>query len=125
MTCDQTEENQVRVTCIVLDAMSDQIQINCDRSRAATLPRNASASPDLFATAEGVGAVPDQVSALALCRGDANASTCLAFLTQAFRHLCRGWPRSVSRCRAAGGHMLLAAVVLCWLNLLGLQAQNY
>ncbi|KAF0909587.1 hypothetical protein E2562_038079 [Oryza meyeriana var. granulata] len=54
---------------------------------AATLPRNASSSPDLFATAEGVGAVPDQVSALALCRGDANASTCLACLTQAFRDL--------------------------------------
>jgi hypothetical protein len=54
---------------------------------AATLPGNASASPDLFATAEGVGAAPDQVSALALCRGDANASTCLACLTQAFLDL--------------------------------------
>ncbi|KAF2923228.1 cysteine-rich receptor-like protein kinase 6 [Oryza sativa Japonica Group] len=54
---------------------------------AATLPGNASASPDLFATAEGVGAPPDQVSALALCRGDANASTCLACLTQAFLDL--------------------------------------
>uniref|UniRef100_A0A0E0I1Q4 Cysteine-rich receptor-like protein kinase 25 n=1 Tax=Oryza nivara TaxID=4536 RepID=A0A0E0I1Q4_ORYNI len=54
---------------------------------AATLPGNASASPDLFATVEGVGAPPDQVSALALCRGDANASTCLACLTQAFLDL--------------------------------------
>uniref|UniRef100_A0A0D3GS03 Uncharacterized protein n=1 Tax=Oryza barthii TaxID=65489 RepID=A0A0D3GS03_9ORYZ len=54
---------------------------------AATLPGNASASPDLFATAEGVGAPPDQVSALTLCRGDANASTCLACLTQAFLDL--------------------------------------
>lgn len=54
---------------------------------AATLPGNASGSPGLFATAEGVGAPPDQVSALALCRGDANASTCLACLTQAFLDL--------------------------------------
>uniref|UniRef100_A0A0E0LLQ1 Uncharacterized protein n=1 Tax=Oryza punctata TaxID=4537 RepID=A0A0E0LLQ1_ORYPU len=54
---------------------------------AATLPRNASASPDMFATVEGVGAAPDQVSALALCRGDANASTCLGCLTQAFLDL--------------------------------------
>uniref|UniRef100_A0A0D9WZV9 Uncharacterized protein n=1 Tax=Leersia perrieri TaxID=77586 RepID=A0A0D9WZV9_9ORYZ len=55
---------------------------------AATLPRNASASPNLFATAENVGAAaPDKVSAVALCRGDANASSCLACLTQAFRDL--------------------------------------
>ncbi|XP_015694667.2 cysteine-rich receptor-like protein kinase 6 [Oryza brachyantha] len=56
---------------------------------AATLPRNASASPELFATIEGAGAgaAPDRVSALALCRGDANASTCLACLTQAFLDL--------------------------------------
>ncbi|EAZ40143.1 hypothetical protein OsJ_24586 [Oryza sativa Japonica Group] len=54
---------------------------------AATLPGNASASPDLFATAEGFCAPRDQVSALALCRGDAKASTCLACLTQAFLDL--------------------------------------
>ncbi|KAG8080255.1 hypothetical protein GUJ93_ZPchr0007g5899 [Zizania palustris] len=53
----------------------------------ATLPSNASSSPELFATAAGVGSVPDQVSALALCRGDANASLCLTCLTQAFRAL--------------------------------------
>ncbi|KAL5198202.1 hypothetical protein ABZP36_001714 [Zizania latifolia] len=53
----------------------------------ATLPSNASSSPDLFATAAGVGSVPDQVSALALCRGDANASLCLTCLNQAFRDL--------------------------------------
>uniref|UniRef100_J3MLN0 Uncharacterized protein n=1 Tax=Oryza brachyantha TaxID=4533 RepID=J3MLN0_ORYBR len=54
---------------------------------AATLPRNASASPDLFATADYIGAAPNQVSALALCRGDATPSSCLSCLTQAFRDL--------------------------------------
>ncbi|XP_071679594.1 cysteine-rich receptor-like protein kinase 6 [Lolium perenne] len=53
---------------------------------AATLPKNASTSPDLYATAE-VGAVPERVSALALCRGDANASFCFSCLTTAFAHL--------------------------------------
>uniref|UniRef100_A0ACD5ULS2 Uncharacterized protein n=1 Tax=Avena sativa TaxID=4498 RepID=A0ACD5ULS2_AVESA len=41
---------------------------------AATLPKNASQSPDLFATGQA-GAVPEQVWAIALCRGDANASS--------------------------------------------------
>ncbi|RCV13387.1 hypothetical protein SETIT_2G342100v2 [Setaria italica] len=50
---------------------------------AAALPTNASSSPDLFATAV-VGAVPDQVSALALCRGDTNATACFACLVTAF-----------------------------------------
>lgn len=50
---------------------------------AAKLPANTSSSPDLFATAV-VGAVPDQVSALALCRGDANATACSACLATAF-----------------------------------------
>lgn len=53
---------------------------------AASLPKNASASPDLFATAEA-GAAPDKVWALALCRGDANATSCLNCLSQAFRDL--------------------------------------
>ncbi|XP_015694811.2 cysteine-rich receptor-like protein kinase 6 isoform X2 [Oryza brachyantha] len=53
----------------------------------ATLPSNASASPDLSATAVDVGAVPEQVSALALCRGDVGASSCLSCLTQAFANL--------------------------------------
>ncbi|VAH11326.1 cysteine-rich receptor-like protein kinase 6 isoform X2 [Triticum dicoccoides] len=53
---------------------------------AASLPKNASASPDLFATAEA-GATPDKVWALALCRGDANATSCLSCLAQAFRDL--------------------------------------
>lgn len=52
----------------------------------AALPQNASASPDLFATAV-VGAVPDKVWALALCRGDANATYCLGCLVQASRDL--------------------------------------
>ncbi|SPT17461.1 unnamed protein product [Triticum aestivum] len=59
----------------------------------ATLPRNASRSPDLFATAL-VGAVPQQVWALALCRGDANASYCLTCLDQAFQDLPNACPYS-------------------------------
>ncbi|KAL5197761.1 hypothetical protein ABZP36_001273 [Zizania latifolia] len=51
---------------------------------ADTLPRNASASPDLYATAVDVGAIPEQVSAAALCRGDVTAKSCLSCLTQAF-----------------------------------------
>jgi len=57
------------------------------QSIAATLPGNASASPDLFATAADVGAIPEQVSALALCRGDADARSCRSCLAQAFRAL--------------------------------------
>lgn len=54
---------------------------------AATLPGNASSSPDLYATAVDVGAVPEQVTAAALCRGDVSASSCLGCLTQAFADL--------------------------------------
>ncbi|KAF8669161.1 hypothetical protein HU200_051488 [Digitaria exilis] len=50
---------------------------------AATLPKNASTSPDLFATA-AVGTIPNQLWAMALCRGDVNATVCLSCLTQAF-----------------------------------------
>ncbi|XP_047062906.1 cysteine-rich receptor-like protein kinase 6 [Lolium rigidum] len=59
----------------------------------ATLSKNASQSPDLFATAK-VGAAPDQVWALALCRGDANASYCFACLDQAFQDLPNACPFS-------------------------------
>lgn len=48
----------------------------------ATLPRNASSSRDLFAKAS-VGAFPDVVYALALCRGDTNASACESCVTTA------------------------------------------
>uniref|UniRef100_A0A0E0LLP6 Uncharacterized protein n=1 Tax=Oryza punctata TaxID=4537 RepID=A0A0E0LLP6_ORYPU len=58
-------------------------QANLD-TVAAALPRNISSSPDLFATAV-VGAVPEQVSALALCRGDANATACSGCLATAFQ----------------------------------------
>ncbi|XP_047066486.1 cysteine-rich receptor-like protein kinase 6 isoform X4 [Lolium rigidum] len=51
---------------------------------AAALPKNISSSPDLFATAV-VGSALDQVSALALCRGDANATTCSSCLAMAFQ----------------------------------------
>ncbi|CAM0906161.1 unnamed protein product [Alopecurus aequalis] len=49
-----------------------------------TLPRNASASPTLFSTGS-VGSVPDIAYALALCRGDTNASACQACVTTAFQ----------------------------------------
>nr|CAB3499975.1 unnamed protein product [Digitaria exilis] len=42
---------------------------------AATLPGNTSSAPAGFANAS-VGTSPDQVYALALCRGDINASSC-------------------------------------------------
>ncbi|XP_066397842.1 cysteine-rich receptor-like protein kinase 6 [Miscanthus floridulus] len=51
---------------------------------AATLPRNTSASPTLF-TRDTVGAVPDIVYALALCRGDTNASACSDCVATAFQ----------------------------------------
>ncbi|XP_062187522.1 cysteine-rich receptor-like protein kinase 44 [Phragmites australis] len=51
---------------------------------AATLPANASASPAGFATAS-IGAAPDQVNGLALCRGDTNASSCAVCVAAAFR----------------------------------------
>ena len=51
---------------------------------AAALRANASASPAGFATASA-GAAPDQANGLALCRGDANASTCAACVAAAFR----------------------------------------
>jgi hypothetical protein len=53
---------------------------------AATLPKNASKSPDLFATIV-VGTIPEQVWAMGLCRGDFNATECFGCLTQAFRDL--------------------------------------
>ncbi|XP_020404165.1 cysteine-rich receptor-like protein kinase 6 isoform X2 [Zea mays] len=53
---------------------------------AATLPKNASTSPDLFASIV-VGTVPEQLSAMALCRGDVNSTTCFSCLTEAFGDL--------------------------------------
>jgi hypothetical protein len=53
---------------------------------AATLPKNASTSPNLFATAV-VGTIPRQLWAIALCRGDVDATACFNCLTQAFRDL--------------------------------------
>ncbi|KAF7060350.1 hypothetical protein CFC21_067145 [Triticum aestivum] len=53
---------------------------------AATMPRNASMSPGLFATAQA-GAAPEKAWALALCRGDAGASYCFSCLDQAFQDL--------------------------------------
>ncbi|KAM0844611.1 hypothetical protein ACQ4PT_056932 [Festuca glaucescens] len=57
----------------------------------ATLPKNASSSPNLFATGT-VGTLPgDVVYALALCRGDtsaANCSECVATAFQDAQQLC-------------------------------------
>ncbi|KAK1670300.1 hypothetical protein QYE76_058459 [Lolium multiflorum] len=49
---------------------------------AATLTRNASTSPGLYATAQA-----GQVRVLALCRGDANATSCSGCLEQGFQDL--------------------------------------
>ncbi|KAM0924494.1 hypothetical protein ACQ4PT_004834 [Festuca glaucescens] len=53
---------------------------------AATMPKNASMSPGLFATAHA-GVAPEQVWALALCRGGDSASNCYSCLDQSFRDL--------------------------------------
>ncbi|XP_021307776.1 cysteine-rich receptor-like protein kinase 10 isoform X6 [Sorghum bicolor] len=50
---------------------------------AAALPANASATPAGFATGT-VGALPNQISALALCRGDTDAPACRACVADAF-----------------------------------------
>ncbi|RLM86343.1 cysteine-rich receptor-like protein kinase 10 isoform X2 [Panicum miliaceum] len=71
-------------------------QSNLERA-SAVLPRNASSSASLFA-AGAVGAAPDVVYALALCRGDASAPTCAACLGVAFQdaqQLC-AYSREVS-----------------------------
>uniref|UniRef100_A0A453BCI4 Uncharacterized protein n=1 Tax=Aegilops tauschii subsp. strangulata TaxID=200361 RepID=A0A453BCI4_AEGTS len=51
---------------------------------AAALPGNASSMPSGFATAEA-GTPPNRAYAMALCRGDVNASTCAACVAAAFR----------------------------------------
>ena len=53
---------------------------------AATMPKNASISPGLFATAQA-GVAPEQVWALASCRGDSSASSCSSCLAQGFQDL--------------------------------------
>ncbi|XP_062189158.1 putative cysteine-rich receptor-like protein kinase 20 [Phragmites australis] len=61
---------------------------NLDRLVAA-LPTNASSSPSLFASA-AIGAAPDTVYGLALCRGDiTDPRVCSACLGDAFRRLRR------------------------------------
>ena len=62
-------------------------------SVAATLPKNASTSPDLFATAV-VGTIPQQLWAMGLCRGDINATGCFGCLTQAIQDLPSECPYS-------------------------------
>ncbi|CAD6340858.1 unnamed protein product [Miscanthus lutarioriparius] len=53
-------------------------------SLAKALPANASRSGNLFATGS-VGAVPDVVYALALCRGDTNATACGSCVATGFQ----------------------------------------
>ncbi|KAF7015421.1 hypothetical protein CFC21_029270 [Triticum aestivum] len=60
---------------------------------AAALPANVSASPAGFATATTC-VVPDLISALALCRGDTNASSCRACVAAGFPGAQRGCPNS-------------------------------
>ncbi|CAN6353309.1 unnamed protein product [Urochloa humidicola] len=66
-------------------AANGTYQANINRL-AATLPRNASSAAALYATASAGGSsVPDAVVyALALCRGDANASDCESCVAGAF-----------------------------------------
>jgi hypothetical protein len=52
----------------------------------ATLPKNVSSSPDLFASV-AVGTIPEQLWAMGLCRGDVNATECFTCLTQAIQDL--------------------------------------
>ncbi|EMS59484.1 Cysteine-rich receptor-like protein kinase 25 [Triticum urartu] len=63
-------------------AANDSTYLASINSMAATLPRNASTSPGLYATAHA-----GQVWALALCRGDANATSCSGCLAQGFQDL--------------------------------------
>ncbi|KAL6624491.1 hypothetical protein ACP70R_031812 [Stipagrostis hirtigluma subsp. patula] len=58
---------------------------------SATLPKNASSSPVLYA-ADSVGSVPDIVYAHALCRGDAAASACESCVAAAFAGAQQGCP---------------------------------
>ncbi|TKW24938.1 hypothetical protein SEVIR_3G083300v4 [Setaria viridis] len=53
------------------------------RRLAASIPKKASSSPVLFATG-AAGTAPDAVYALALCRGDTNASSCASCVAKAF-----------------------------------------
>ncbi|TVU38664.1 hypothetical protein EJB05_12048, partial [Eragrostis curvula] len=69
---------------------NSRFQANLNRL-AATLPGKASASPNLYATAV-VGAVPQQIWAMGLCRGDVNATACGSCLAQAFRDVQNDCP---------------------------------
>ncbi|KAM0856893.1 hypothetical protein ACQ4PT_048804 [Festuca glaucescens] len=63
-------------------AANDTTYLASINTIAATLTRNASTSPGLYATAQA-----GQVWALALCRGDANATSCSGCLEQGFQDL--------------------------------------
>ncbi|CAM0144793.1 unnamed protein product [Urochloa decumbens] len=62
--------------------LNDTYQANI-QSLSNTLPKNTSFSRTLFVTAK-LGSVPDIVYALALCRGDTNASACANCVAAAF-----------------------------------------
>jgi len=63
-------------------AANDSTYLASIKTIAATLPRNASTSPGLYATAQA-----GQVWAIGLCRGDVNATSCSDCLAQGFQDL--------------------------------------
>ncbi|VAH45143.1 unnamed protein product [Triticum turgidum subsp. durum] len=90
------------------------------RALSSTLPKNASSSRTLFAFAT-VGTVPDIVYALALCRGDANASACGNCVSNGFKDAQQLCPYESTGNRTARilaitlpiVAAILAAVVIC------------
>ncbi|KAG8080246.1 hypothetical protein GUJ93_ZPchr0007g3916 [Zizania palustris] len=85
---------------------------------AAALPANASATPDGYVTAT-VGVVPDQVSALALCRSDVNASSC-----RACRFLDFVGTNSPVSVLHSDGNNITGAVPVAWFNAAVLALMN-
>ncbi|GJM96582.1 hypothetical protein PR202_ga13436 [Eleusine coracana subsp. coracana] len=65
-------------------AANDTYQSNINRL-AATLPKSTSSRPSVLYAQATAGSVPDVVYALALCRGDANASACESCVATAFK----------------------------------------
>ncbi|KAL6642582.1 hypothetical protein ACP70R_020763 [Stipagrostis hirtigluma subsp. patula] len=85
----------------------------CDNVKlvAATLPKNTSSSPVLFATAT-VGRAPDVVYALALCRGDVtNNSACAECVADKFTRILNVTPPEQQQCYRAAYFYLDCTVI--------------